>query len=444
MEKNTNECIGACKAVNYIQCQEYAASVSFDKFNDETYYEDYLVTSPSTPKGCYTEISNGNIVVGVYFNEDDTGASDPNFSPICARVDEYSFMADNTNECTSGSTMSYNACGSYAAVIGSGTFKGYYKEDGTYYQYARKDDPDLPKGCYRDIDEPDEIYFNDHNKGSAAAGYEPICVRISSASCGGDPHFSGFGGYFFSWQGHCDVILSSSPKAGLNKEDVMVHVRTTRRRKWSIIEAVAVSAGDDVVEIDNNGKLLLNGSKVKTVTSKSFTFSKEFLGSGKLIIIYLFNFGDGKLLEVKANTRSNMVFTNMSGDFPKGSVGLLGSPVEPGLFARNGTTNMHVDDVDEFVESWQVRDTDTQLFQNTRTPQYPNKCVYDTDEVRDYLEEVNVYLRGRRLDEQDIVTLEQAVSACAKHKFGPLRTFCEEDVMATGDLELADDAFYGS
>ena len=85
MEKNTNECIGACKAVNYVQCQEYAASVSFDNFNDEIYYEDYLVTSTSTPKGCYTGIGNGNEVVGVYFNEDDTGASDPNFSPICAR-----------------------------------------------------------------------------------------------------------------------------------------------------------------------------------------------------------------------------------------------------------------------------------------------------------------------------------------------------------------------
>jgi len=85
MEKNTNECIGACKAVNYIQCREYAASVSFDKFNNDDYYEDYYVTSPSTPKGCYAKIGNGNIVVGVYFNQDDTGASDPDFSPICAR-----------------------------------------------------------------------------------------------------------------------------------------------------------------------------------------------------------------------------------------------------------------------------------------------------------------------------------------------------------------------
>lgn len=255
----------------------------------------------------------------------------------------------------------------------------------------------------------------------------------------------GLRAFFFSWQGHCDAILSSSPNAGLNKEDVMVHIRTTRRRKWSIIEAVVVSAGDDVVEIDNNGKLLMNGSPVKGLRSKSFNFSKKFVGTAKQIINYVFDFGDGKLLEVKSNTRNNMVFANMSGNFPKGTVGLLGSPQEPGLFARDGT-DMNAGDVNEFAESWQVRDTDRQLFQNTRIPQYPNKCIYDTSEVRDYLEEVTAYLRHgrRRLDEINTVTLEQAVAACATINSGPFKTFCEEDIMATGDLELADDPFYRS
>ena len=51
--------------------------------------------------------------------------------------------------------------------------------------------------------------------------------------------------------------------------------------------------------------------------------------------------------------------------------------------------------------------------------------------------------QSRRLKELSKVSRAITTSACAAHPAGPLRDFCVQNVMATGDLEISEDTFYG-
>ena len=107
-----------------------------------------------------------------------------------------------------------------------------------------------------------------------------------------------------------------------------------------------------------------------------------------------------------------MIYATLSGNYEKGTVGLLGSPHNPGLFARDGT-KMTNQDINKFVESWQVQDTDPLLFREKRKPQFPEKCLYHVPEKKSDG-------RSRRLQEKHQVSL----LACPPHRAGPLKESC--------------------
>ena len=138
---------------------------------------------------------------------------------------------------------------------------------------------------------------------------------------------------------------------------------------------------------------------------------------------------------VRANTRTNMLFITLGGNYPEGTVGVLGSPHKPGMFARNGT-DMADQDINQFVETWQVTADDPKLFKKDRDPQYPTKCLYK-------IREIKARMRSRRLKEVHGTTMEEAETACNDHPAGPLKDFCIEDMLNTGDFDSAADVFYG-
>lgn len=261
-------------------------------------------------------------------------------------------------------------------------------------------------------------------------------ATLDTAGGGGDPHFFGFGGLFFTWQGHCDVILVKTPKVSNTETGVDIHIRTRRVRKWSAIDTLAFKVGHDVGEIGSGeGKLMLNGIEVKSIQTDSLTVVKSLSTSKKSTVVYEIVFNKNKILEVKVNIRTKMIYTTLSGAYPHGTVGLLGSPHAQGLYARDGV-NMTDKDVNKFVESWQVRETDPSLFHVNRKPQYPEKCVYKVSEAK-------ADTHSRRLKEVHSVSTEEAAAACAIHRAGPLKAYCIEDVTNTGDLDSAKDTFYG-
>ena len=93
-----------------------------------------------------------------------------------------------------------------------------------------------------------------------------------------------------------------------------------------------------------------------------------------------------------------------------------------------------------YGEEWQVNDVDPKLFQDMkRYPQYPERCLHTA-------EKKNSYVRGRggRLMENKMVSIEAATDACAHLEKDHMKAFCVDDVMATGDLDLVEDPFYGA
>ena len=119
-------------------------------------------------------------------------------------------------------------------------------------------------------------------------------------------------------------------------------------------------------EIDSNeGSLILNGSKADSYQSESLIITQTFLK--KKMMLYKFVIEKDKTLEVKVNKRTRMIFTTVKGNFPNGTVGLLGSPYNPGVYGRDGR-KMDKQNINAYAEEWQVNNHDPKLFKERRSP----------------------------------------------------------------------------
>ena len=90
------------------------------------------------------------------------------------------------------------------------------------------------------------------------------------------------------------------------------------------------------------------------------------------------------------------------------------------MHGRNGTV---ISDPNEFGNEWQVLDTEPMLFQTVRAPQYPAKCIMPS-----------ATKTSRRLGES--IAEKVAMKAC--EHWGDQKDQCVYDVMALGDLEIAE------
>lgn len=179
-----------------------------------------------------------------------------------------------------------------------------------------------------------------------------------------------------------------------------------------------------------------------------FSFTKKITGKWKKIVEYTIGFSNGSIIVIRANLRSNMIFVEMDGDFGGADMeGLLGRPKKRGLFGRDGRV-MDDGDVNAYGQEWQVLNTEEKLFADTnRYPQHPNRCII-VDAIRDSATATGgtAQLRGSRrlmvIDNGDRVDAEIAAAEACRKLHGIGKQFCIEDVIATGNLELAEDSFY--
>jgi hypothetical protein len=264
---------------------------------------------------------------------------------------------------------------------------------------------------------------------------------ISATNSGGDPHFIGFNQKVVTYQGECTLVLLDSLAAAATGDNVTIHVRTTRKLDFSYISGVAMKIGEDIIEVKPNADILLNGSVITgegvTMSGLPFVLTKEVKGTKKMIVSYSFDIGHGRVIDVQANKKRGMMFVRTKGLFPEETVGMLGSPVKSEMVSRDGKVLMK--DVDEIAygESWQVKDTDVQLFQEALGPQYPQKCLYEDAPG------ATAQLRGRRkLMAKKVVTVEEARAACAGVSGEVKRELCVQDSISMGELDLKDDPFY--
>jgi hypothetical protein len=274
-----------------------------------------------------------------------------------------------------------------------------------------------------------------------------------------DPHFRTFDNKMFSYHGQCDLLLMRS-KLFDDEKGLTVYVRTTRvdnysGASYSFISAAAVQIGRTVLEISSDdGRVLVDGSPYQQMFSNAardnedenasiipfagYMLKRSTKGAQGRITVFDLNLENGKMITIRNNSKSKMLFIDVKGYF-EDSEGLLGAPPGKGkgLLSRDKKLDM-TGNWNSFGEEWQVLDTEPALFQEKRTPQYPQGCVYEATFKK------NKHLRRRLLMDfpDDAVTFESdARKACAK-SIGQMMQFCVDDVMATGDLELAADPFY--
>ena len=232
---------------------------------------------------------------------------------------------------------------------------------------------------------------------------------------------------------------------------------------YSYISDAALSIGNDVLEVSGgDGSIIINGAEVKyeqgsslvsstTSSFAEFTIRKTFKGTYNNIHVYTLDLHNHGSIQIRSNSKTGMLFVDVTGYFPDGE-GLLGASSTAAadddhqhssrkLLARDGKTDLF-GEWNAHGEEWQVRPSlDSKLFQKNRAPQYPAGCRYE--EAASQQQKSRLRRRRRLMDSgiDKVVDANDARNVCA-HASAQYKQFCIDDVMATGDFEIAEDPFY--
>jgi hypothetical protein len=213
-----------------------------------------------------------------------------------------------------------------------------------------------------------------------------------------------------------------------------VHARTTIIDGWSLISNAAVRIGNDVLEVVNDGSYYINGMKNMEMP---LLMSDRFNVSVNEQIIQATNENN----EVEQNTEKTFkieldekaddyitvtIWKEMiavrSNTYLIGSEGMFGIYGKVGMVGRDHQTIY--DDANSMGAAWQVKDTETMLFHEIRSPQYPMECKLPSEQSR-----------SRRLRENEHLS-SRAEKSCAGAD-EDMVAFCIEDVLLTGDEHVA-------
>lgn len=254
---------------------------------------------------------------------------------------------------------------------------------------------------------------------------------------GGDPHIQRWDRERSTFHGECDLVMLHSDgfhdSAGLD-----LHVRATMHENlFSYFEAAAMRIGDHTLEL-HKYEIILDGVSHAPVDlpltfgsdDYKYTLDNVDLEAGKSPQ----NYQQYKLdlhedSSIRFNWYREMLTVQVKGhenDFGD-ATGLLGDYHTGDMIGRNGQL---MNDFTAFGFEWQVNPAtdDKMLFREAREPQLPyEKCRMPSKAMEQ---------QSRRLLRGDKVLLEAANAACAS-KHGNDFTLCVNDVMITGDIEMA-------
>ena len=265
------------------------------------------------------------------------------------------------------------------------------------------------------------------------AGDFQLDITINQAgNCHGDPHFLRWGQVERdSFHGECDLVFLHADKLA-NGDSLDVHVRTTIMDSFWYVEGAAMRIGPDTFEFRPD-EFTLNGKK-HTFADLPFAFGAN--DEYKVVLVsdskkkpeIRVVFAKNNYISIKSTGRFMAVSASGSPENLGASVGMLG---EYGYGTMIGREGQIMDNYLYHGFEWQVRpDKDPQLFAHAREPQLPyERCRMPAESVTSRRK---LRANGNRK------LVEQAMEACNGAKDFQL---CLDDVILTGELELAEDFF---
>lgn len=241
----------------------------------------------------------------------------------------------------------------------------------------------------------------------------------------GDPHLKSWTGEYFDYHGVCDLTLMHAPKFD-GILDMDVQIRTQQRYDYSFVEAAALRIGDDILEVAAWGDYALNGVEGALTTQGGISTFGGYpvvhtqVNEKK----HVYNVVIGEHTNITISSMKDWVNVAIFGAHPDqfGSISGLMGTWDGKLLARDGTDLRN--DVNAFGSDWQVQPSEGNLFRSAREPQYPKQCVLPAKTTQ----------AKRRLGED--LAKSAAEKACA-HLTGKKFSFCVDDVIASGDLDMA-------
>lgn len=191
----------------------------------------------------------------------------------------------------------------------------------------------------------------------------------------GDPHFQDSGGNWYDFHGQCDLVYLENYDFG-SGAGLSIHIRTSARYAYSYIETCAIMIGEDILEISSWGEYFFNGidngldaSEVRLahhyyvnhtqLDTKTHHFELDLVDEQKIIVTTHKDMVSVKIVGVKYEEFKN-------------STGLLGKMGTGEHLGRNGTI---IEDNRAFGQEWQVLSSEPMLFQSSRHPQHPIRCL---------------------------------------------------------------------
>jgi hypothetical protein len=245
----------------------------------------------------------------------------------------------------------------------------------------------------------------------------------------GDPHFKTWRGQHYDFHGECDLILLQSKdfESGMGLD---VHIRTQMQRDMSYISGAVLRIGSNILEVESQGVYFLNGVAGAELPNEFSGFKFLHWKPTAKQHVFEVHLSGREVIKVKTykDFVSVMVEQGQKEHFGD-SVGLMGDFTYGVKLSRDGKTVL--DDANAFGQDWQVLDTDPTLFRTARLPQHPQKCTMPSAQATSMLR--------RRLSESSLDQLA-AEKACAH--WGKGMDECIFDVLATGDLEMAEAGEY--
>jgi hypothetical protein len=245
----------------------------------------------------------------------------------------------------------------------------------------------------------------------------------------------------YSFHGQCDLVLGRSTDFGSGL-GIDVHARTEIIDSWSLISNLAVRLGDDIFEVANDGShyfnalqkvqlpLMIAGKYEVSRSSEAVDgINDEGEKAQSMTDVYRIDLTNGEYIKIQnyrkmISVRIEAILANTGG--------MLGVHGRSGMIGRDGVT--HVKDENEMGFQWQVQDNEAMIFHEIRAPQYPQSCVMPASKTT-----------GRRQlrvsdDQFEIEAAESCTAAGASPEMHP---FCVQDVVRTGDKNMASAYAFG-